>query len=304
MRKGVSKVEDLLDGAAALGLFTANVFYLDPANYTGNNNDNGPGTKEEPFDTTQAAIDACTDNLGDVIIRMRGYEEVTTPVLFNKAGISIIAHQYGTNRRQAEDFAVHMTGTDGPAGIISKNCYVDGLVFATNNVTKPGDGRANNAGTNSAAALYFLGEGGGFNGGFSTFKSCRFPDWITGQVWGIEFGAGASNLIQRCKFEGLSAGIVFGGTSNNNPVDTEIEHCVFNDLTNGVELLPGTAQDIIIHANHFMDVSGYSVDTNGNGGNGMITDNWHEVANSSAYDLSIADMKTAGWNPVGNHYIE
>lgn len=287
-------------------LITGPKWYVDPRN--GNDGNSGQAF-DDAYATMQTGIDSCTDELGDFIIRMRGYEAITTPLLFNKKGISIIAGVFGNNDRQAEDFATHNTGTTGPCVILSQRCHLYGLTFASNNVTTPGDGRANNAGTNSAAAMYFLGDGGGiagtgFNGGFSTIESCRFPDWIAGAVWGIEFGAGASNLITNCKFEGLTAGIVFGGTAYNNPIDTTIEYNWFNDLTDGVRMLPGTAQDIKIHGNHFMDVSGYNVNENSNGGNGQITGNWSEKSAATSYNLSIDNMIVAGWNPAGNYYIE
>lgn len=299
----VQGAPDLLD--FRLNPFWAGqIFYLNPQSGQGSDGNDGL-SPDAPLATSQEAIDRCFDNNGDLIVRMRGYEEVTTPVLFNKSGISMIAANYGNNRRQAEDHAVHMTTATGPAAIISKNCQIEGLVFATNNVTTPGDGRANNAGTNSAAAMYFLGEGGSFNGGFTTIRSCRFPDWIGGQVWGIEFGAGASNLITNCRFEGLTAGVVMGGTSSNNPTDTTIEYNIFNDLTDGIRALPGTAQDFSIHANRFMDVSGSIVNENNQGGSGnSITDNWAQEADSAAYNKSVGNMITAGWIPSGNHYVE
>ena len=300
LKSGVASRRDLIDGGLSI---TGKEFHLDPANNTGSASDGNEGKVDAPFLTSQAAINACEDDRGDVIWRHRGYEAVTTPVLFNKAGVSYIAHQYGMNQRQAEAFGVDSTATTGPAAIISKTSYIYGINFSTANVTKPGDGRANNAGTNSAAAVYFLGEGGSFNGGFSHLESCRFPDWVGGQHWGIEFGAGASNLIQNCTFEGQTSGIVFGGTSNNNPIDNAIEDCWFQDLTNGIEMLPGTTQDGLIKGNIFMDISGFAIDLNGTGGGGIIVDNYYEDAVTAVYsENSAANMRTAGWHQAGNHY--
>jgi len=296
------------DEIARRVLMNANgrTFFADPADNTGfASDDNGGQSATDPFATLQAAIDTCEDERGDVIIRMRGYEAMTTPLLLNKKGVTIIAATFGNNTRNAEDFATHNTGTTGPAVIVSQRCHLHGQTFATNNVTTPGDGRANNAGTNSAAAIYFLGEGGSFNGGFSTLSSCRVPDWIGGAVWGIEFGAGAYNLITHCSFEGLTAGVVTGGTASNNPIDNTVEYCRFNQLTDGIRALPGTTQDMSIHANNFMAVSGSIVNENGQGGlRNSITDNWAQEADSAAYNQAVGSMITDGWTPSGNHYVE
>ncbi|KKN20605.1 hypothetical protein LCGC14_0933830 [marine sediment metagenome] len=114
-----------------------------------------------------------------------------------------------------------------------------------------------------------------------------------------------SQLVKPTIFNSVVNRVVTGGTASNNPIDNTVEYCRFNQLTDGIRALPGTTQDMSIHANNFMAVSGSIVNENGQGGlRNSITDNWAQEADSAAYNQAVGSMITDGWTPSGNHYVE
>jgi hypothetical protein len=129
--------------------------------------------------------------------------------------------------------------------------------------------------TTSGAALALVGHGGSFNGGFCHIKNCRFVDWW-GNDYGIEFGAGAYNLIEDCHFEGYAAGIYMRSTTTHNPQSNVVKGCTFQDNVNGIEHRAGSAPHDFIYQDNVFVVSSVHVndiDTTANLGDGIICGN-------------------------------
>lgn len=293
---------DLIDsfGIGVLSV-TGTVYYVDPV--SGSDTTNNGQSPDEAFATLQHAIDQCVDDRGDVIIRMQGTENPTTAILFNKAGITVIADTYGQNPWQPEKYSTYPDAsyTTGPMGIISAPCAIIGLEFVTRNTsggTYPDDP------TDSGAALVFSGHAGGDAGGFSLIKHCRFVDWW-GNPWGIEFAAGAYNRIEQCVFEGFNAGAYFRITSARNPDHNHIVECHFVDCTNGIEHRTGvTPHNFLYKENTFIDYTD-AIDFNNQAADGLVASNWYETATDAAtYDITVAAAQVLGINFSGNHYSE
>ena len=123
---------DLVDsfGIGVLSV-TGTVYYVDPTD--GSDTANNGQSPDSAFATLQHAIDQCTADAGDVIIRMQGTENPTAAILFNKAGITVIADTYGQNPWQPEKYSTYPAAgyTTGPTGIISAPCAIIGLEFVT-----------------------------------------------------------------------------------------------------------------------------------------------------------------------------
>jgi hypothetical protein len=282
-------------------------YYVDPTSGADSNTGRKPSSA---LATMQAAIDKCVDDSGDVIVRLPGTENPSSPILVNKAGVTIVSNAslaaflgYGTNPMQPEKFSTYPAAsyTSGPMVIVSKPCAIIGCEFVTRNTTSA----YNDDGTDSGAALVFIGEGGGYTGGYSVIKNCRFTDWW-GNDWGIECAAGAYTLIEGCDFESFAAGILFRGTASNNPQSYTIRRNHFENNVNGIEHKAGSApHDFIYQENVFVNTSGYDIDTTGGLGDGILAGNYHckaatafsDQANEAA--LIAASIACSGQNYSG-----
>jgi len=109
-----------------IGSIFGSTYFVDPANGNDNNSGEWPTAAKK---TLQAAVDLCVDWKGDVIFRARGTETVTTPVLFNKKGIAVIADALGHYEALGEYHTTYGSHTDDPAAIISEPCTLMGLGF-------------------------------------------------------------------------------------------------------------------------------------------------------------------------------
>jgi parallel beta-helix repeat protein len=293
-------------GVPVGGIMTdGNTYFVDPTSGADSNTGKSPDRAKA---TLQAAIDLCEDNRGDVIVRLPGSETPSSAVLCNKAGITIVSSAtlagfvgYGTNPHQPEKFSTYpaSTYTSGPMVIVSKPCAIIGLEFVTRNTTSA----YTDDGTDSGAALVFIGEGGGYAGGFSLVKNCRFVDWW-GNDWGIELAAGAYNRIESCVFEGYGAGILVRSTASNNAQSNTIINCRFETCVNGIEHKAGsTPHDFLYSKNSFIAISGVDIDTTSGLGDGMIAENnlWHDATGYT--DLANeAAVRAAGIASVGNNF--
>jgi len=284
-------------GAAFIG--DSSVFYVDPTNGSDTANDGQSPT--EAYATLQKAINQCTANKGDVIVRMQGTETITTAINVNKAGIMIVGMAYGQNPWQPEKFSTYPSGAmTGPSMIVSQPCTILGLEVVGRNLVP---GYIDDMST-SGAAVAILGEGGGYTGGFMELGYCRFVDWW-GNAYGVEFGAGAYNYIHHCVFEGYDAGVYFRSTTSNNPDHNQIHTNRFIDCVNGIEHRAGSApHNFDYFDNYFVDISGASIDTTGGLGDGLIRGNWYETAAGATYDAAVAVLQAAGINFCGNNYTE
>ena len=93
------------------------VWWFDPI--VGGTNNSGERA-DDATATFQAAIDLTVADRGDLIIRMRGYDQPSATVNFNKQGITAIAENWGMGPRQrGEFFTTDPSNTDGPAARLS-----------------------------------------------------------------------------------------------------------------------------------------------------------------------------------------
>jgi hypothetical protein len=298
LKQGVATSADLRDGPFSARLGDATVWYVDPT--SGNNNNSGLYS-DEAFANLQNAIDAAT--AGDVVIRMPGTENPTAAITVDKTGLTIMAAVSGIAPYSGSEatFSTYPAAsyTTGPTVIVENPCAIIGLEFVTRNTTSG----YTDDGSDSGAALVFVGEGGSTNGGFSLIQDCRFVDWW-GNDWGIEFGAGAYNVVTGCYFEGYAAGILMRGTASNNPESNIVQGNVFKDCTYGIEhKAGGTPHHFSYHQNRFIDSKG--VDFNDQAADGLVSGNWYETAtNAATYDITVAAAQAHGVNFSGNNYSE
>lgn len=285
---------------AAAGGQVGQVFYVDPGVTSGDGM-----SPTAAFGTTQEAIDEAVDGRGDRIIRMPGNENPTAVLEFNKEGLIVQAQNYGVNPMQGGEagFAYWPDAayTTGPMGIITAPTALLGLEFVTRNVASG----YTDAMITSGAALAIAGNGGGEIGGFNLIQSCRFVDWW-GNDWGVEFGAGAYNMVRGCVFEGFTGGILMRGTSLRNPDHNILEWNDFVDCVNGIDHYVGgaTPHNFRYRFNTFVDYTD-AIDTNALAADGLVSANWYETATDAAtYDRTIAQMQAQGINFSGNNYSE
>lgn len=279
-----------------MGFITGDVYFVDP---TSGSNSNDGRSKETAFATLQAGIDACTDNNGDVVIRMQGTENPTAAITFDCPGITVIAQSYGMNYFNQEKFSTYPAASydSGPTAIITEPCAIIGLEFVTRNTTSGSSADMSDSG----AAIAIDGDEGGYKGGFSLIKSCRFVDWW-GNDYGIETRGGAYNRIEECTFDGFTAGILFG-SGTRNPDYNQVVRCEFYNCTAGIEHKAGaTPHHFLYQSNTFID--GKILDHNAQAADGLVCDNWCELAAGSAYDEAVADLQGDGINFSDNHYSE
>jgi hypothetical protein len=247
------------------------------------------------FDGLQGAIDKCEHNRGDVIYVARAYKAITTPILFNKRGISVIAQGFGMNPfDMGEYFSFDLTSADAPAAIVSQYCYIYGLGFNTNWV---------DAGVGASLRV----DASVSYPGWGYFDHCRFMNWSGTTIYGINFEAGANYLVEKCTFEGVSgafqAGIAFGGSPTQNPTHNQVLECRFRDCTYAIEHKDGTPHNFLYKSNVCIDSK--LLNSKNAAANGLVADNWLETAtDGSSYDTTVAAMKANGINFSGNHYSE
>jgi hypothetical protein len=290
---------DLVDsfGIGRFGI-TGNVFFVDPV--SGDDSANDGTSYDSAYATLQTAIDACTDNNGDIIVRMQGSETPSAAITFDCAGITVVAQSYGVNPLEPEKFATYPAAgyATGPMAIITQPCTLIGLEFVSR-VTA----HANAADcSDNGSAISFDGDAGGYAGGFTHIYGCRFVDWW-GTPYGLYFRGGAYNLIEKCTFEGFDGGVVFG-SGTRNPAYNRVSQCKFVDCTNGIEHVLGTPGNFLYDRNWFIDYTD-AIDFNNMAANGLVAGNWYETATDAAtYDITVAAAQAHGVTFSGNHYSE
>jgi hypothetical protein len=249
----------------------------------------------ECFDTMQGAIDACVDNRGDLIIVKRGYNAITSPILFNKAGIIVVAQEFGMPPIYVgEYFAQHNTGTTQAAAVISKPCKIVGLGFETSWAS----------GDRSSSLLIEVASGWP---GWIHLLNCRFPNWAGATDYAINCEAGANMLIEECSFEGtttaFTGGIAFGGSPTQNPVRNIVRNCVFEDCTYAIDHIDGTPQNFLYHSNFVID--GKFLNSRNAAADGLMCNNWLETAtDTGSYDITVNALQANGIQVCDQHYAE
>jgi hypothetical protein len=252
----------------------------------------------ETFASVQEAIDACVDNRGDLIIVKRGWTAITTPILFNKAGIRVVCQEYGIPPQfKGEYFTQDNTTGGAPAAIISKGCHIDGMGFHTAWT-----------GANSHNVQYDSASG---EPGWVWLTNCRFVNWAAATEYGLWMDAGANCLIEGCSFEGdyaaptnFTAGIAFSGSGSNNPIRNWVRHNTFAYCDYAIEHADSTPQEFVYGpGNITMDVGTKFLNSNDAACNGIVCGNFFATAEGAAtFDQTVAAMETDGIMCVGNEY--
>jgi hypothetical protein len=271
------------------------VFYVDPSSGSAGNTGEKP---TEAFNTLQAGIDACTAGRGDIVVRMRGGEEVTSTVSFNKAGITVVASSHGVNRyAQGELFSTYAasTFTDGPvATITASRCRIIGLGFVS---------RDTGATFYDGAAMLIGGAGAATPFGVS-IENCRFPKWNLDNRIGIAIEGGSDILVEGCSFEGVGSdfdsGIYVQGASQN----IDIKHNHFRDCTYAVVFgaFAGGGPEAIIAHNH---CEGSKLLSASSTATALVADNWLMTAtDTGSFSGTVNALNAYGIQMSDNHYAE
>jgi len=271
------------------------VFYVDPPN--GADTSSGK-TKDTALATLDAAVNLCEAGRGDVIIRMRGGEEVTAAVNFDVSGVTVIAEHSGIGSAgEGEFFATYAAAayTDGPAAIITAPTTLIGLGFVS---------RDTGATFFSGAALLIGGDGDANPFG-AYIKNCRFPKWALDNRIGIAIEGSSDVTIEGCTFEGVGAdfdsGIYVQGATQNLVVRwNHFRDCTYA-ITHGAFAGGGP------HAMYYENVCEDSkfLDAGGNAATGLIAGNYLETAtDATSYDDTVTNENSLGLHFSGNHYAE
>ena len=255
------------------------------------------------FSTLQGAIDECVSDRGDVIYFARSGETVTTPVLFNKTGISVIVQGWGMNpMAQGEFFGILADAayTDGPVGIISKACHIYGLGFVSRDTGS----------TFFSGAALLIGGALGAGSPFGVWiDHCRFPKWNVSNRIGLAIAGGdavTSVLVEHCDFEGVGADFESGIYAQGAIQNLVYRYNHFRDCDYAMRfgaIAGGGPNAIIGPWNVTQGEDSKAVFTNAGAGEAIICGNyWSTAVGLGSYDLSGADLQTANWRLAGNHY--
>lgn len=248
--------------------------------------------------TFQNAIDLCVAGNGDFIVALPGTHDITTTVLFNKSGVTVVAPQRGLSPFKDGEFNVlfaNASFTDGPVAKISAPTAIFGMGFVSRDT----------------GALFFAGAalligGDALANPFGAhIKRCRFPKWGLSNRIGISVEGSSDCLIEECDFEGVgadfSAGIYVQGATQN----LTIRNNHFRQCTAAVkygQFADTQEPHIFIERNIVED--GLILDSQGNTASGFVYDNFSELAADSSYDSVVGTLIAQGIKIAGNHYTE
>ncbi len=247
--------------------------------------------------TIQDAIDEAVAGKGDIILMLSGGNTVTTSVLFNKSGITMVAVNRGLSPLVDGEFHSILAAasfTNGPVATISAPCRIFGMGFASRDT----------------GALFFSGAACLIGGAADAapfgvqMKNCRFPKWGLDNRIGLAIEGSSDCLIEECTFEGVTsafaAGIYVQGATQN----LVIRNNHFRQCTAAIQYgaFAGGGPHAIIDRNIVED--GLILDSQGNTAPSFLTDNYSELATGSSYDASVATLQGQGIQFAGNHYAE
>ncbi len=270
------------------------------------------------FQTTlQAAIDLCQDDQGDLIVCGSGSQTVTTSVLFNKKGVTVIAEdQYGPY--QGERFTIRSAAafTDGPVATITRPTTIIGLGFF---------GRQ----TAATSVLASFGSGGFDSGGWTHLVRCWFPNH--GSIArALDLTSVDRVTVEECIFDGSNNGAL---TAAGKRLTVGIAltqghnvHLLRNEFINAITAIDAAViapETDPVHgntgcrvmSNHFYGVADTHMFFNIEGVAAarpqkiLMADNWLGLANTKTWGLnasldSVANLTTEGVAFAGNHYAE
>jgi hypothetical protein len=254
-----------------------------------------PGT-----DALQEAIDAAEAARGDILAVRPGTHTVTEAVNFNKAGIRVMAVGPTLNPLAQGEYHALLADegyTDGPAGIITARCIIEGLGFVS---------RDTGATFFAGAALLI---GGAAAGAFGVhLKHCRFPKWNVDNRIGLAIAGGAAVsdcLIEECSFEGVGAAFDAGIYVQGSVENLEVRRNRFRQCTYAIQhgAFAGGGPHCFYHENLCEDAKLLNAD--GNDATGLIAGNWVETAtDTGSYDDTVDALNALGLYFAGNHYAE
>ena len=292
LRKSLSVAGVPTIGSPA-GFITGNVYFVDP----GSGSDGNDGrSKSSAFASTQKGIDACVSGRGDVVIRMRGGESVTSTVTFDCSGITVIADVSGINPlMNGEYYSIYSTTlTADPVATVSAPCTIIGLGFAG----------ADAGATFYDGAAMLIGGTADANPVGVRIAGCRFPKWNLDNRIGIAVEGSSDILIEDCCFEGVGAdfdsGIYVQGATQN----ITIRNNYFRDCTYGIVFgaFAGGGPHCVIHSNFFEDSKCLSA---ASAATGLVADNWLEGAtDTGSYNDTVNNLNTHGLVFSDQHYAE
>lgn len=263
------------------------------------------------FNDLQAAIDACTDYAGDVILveqTENGAYGVDEEVTIDCPGITIKAMGIGgVPEAMAENTTFRGTASvyvDGPTATITQPCHIQGIGFTTRNVS---------SGDKESAGLHIEGTGG-FSGGFVWLENCRFSTWYGAQEFGIYQTGGVMTRIERCTFDGLFGGFgtaAIGLDDNGSGTTPDFVHIIENYFSGLGSSIPavqfiagGVANDfLMLHNvnNNGFGTRGVLLDNNSLAVKGLVGGNWTGQANKAA---AFVNLTNTALSFQDNHYDE
>jgi len=273
----------------------------------------------------QAAINACANDRGDVIVVSPHTYVVTTPVLFNVRGITVIASYDISGQDNGERFTINADATANiAAAVISEPCTLIGIGFDSAN-TSMGTQPTGSPGTTYGGTIV-MGAGNGFDGGnFTRLTYCRITNFGKAGA-AIESWANDYLKIDHCDIDGTGGNPIGGGGANafaqgiaitqghfctieentfrgctyailhGTPNPASASHSNSNFIYKGNRLITDTAA-----ASKLLSVNNIATYTTQNG---LVADNWLPVASTAAYSDTVANLESVGVILVGNHYKE
>ena len=305
LRKGVSKLEDLVNGrvgALPVGA-DGKIFYVDE-------DSTGAGTGSDSFDglsperskkTLQAAIDATVSNRGDLIICKAATQTVTAEVAFNKNGITVMAEPTGYNSlASGERFVIYGSHTDNPAARITAPCTIIGLGFCGSQ-------------TAGASLEIDCDEQGSWPGGWNALINVRFSHWGIAKAYALLIKGGADTLIKDCYFDGLWTGYTTAAIGLQDSGDQGCWNYVidgnsFYNIGSGkycIGLASSTNFRQGIVRNNYNVGSAKFFNANSCTGDAVFVCNYMGGAtDTGSYNTTIDTLQTAGFDFAGNYYSE
>ncbi len=247
--------------------------------------------------TMQQAIDAAVAGNGDVLLRVAGGEEVTTPVLFNKSGIRVIAVGPTLNPLVSGEYhSIYSASslTDEPAAIVTERCVIEGMGFVSQDTGSL---------FYSGAALLIGGEADATPFGVH-IKNCRFPKWGLANRIGIGVEGSSDLLIEDCTFEGVGSNLDIGIYIQGACANPIVRNCYFRDCTYAITHGAFTSGPHFVYQGNVMHASKL-LDADGKTATGMVIDNYSPyVTNATTYNTTVSALQGLGMDFAGNHYTE
>lgn len=295
----LSQVGDLeVNGASLWSTLDrdARVFYQDPVGGAAAN----IATRDAPVLTMNQALALTVADRGDVIVRMRGGEEVTETVAFNKAGVTVIAATHGLNPlAMGEYFSTYAATsfTDGPVATVTERTRIIGLGFVSRDVGT----------TFHSGAAMFIGVQGAIGPFGVHILGCRFPKWNLTNRMGIGVEGTSDLLIEACSFEGVGSDFAIGVYLQGACQNPEIRDCRFRDCTHAIShgAFASNLGPEAIYKSNVVQGGGKLLASNGFTAAGLITDNHLQTAvGTASFDVNYAALAALGLYASGNHYAE